>query len=241
MVVPAAIAQLVERFEEQSDTYLSPKYNETQARREFIDPFFKALGWDIDNTQGFSEAYKDVVHEEAITVAGSHRAPDYSFRVGGTRKFFLEAKKPAISISIEDKAAFQLRRYGWSAKLALSVISSFRELALYDCRIKPEKNDKPTVARILYMTYDQYADRWDEIANVLSKTAVYKGAFDRFIESTKLKKGTAEVDDAFLAEIEKWRDILARNIALRNPALHQQHLNFAVQATIDRIIFLRNL
>ena len=47
------------------------------------------------------------------------------------------------------------------------------------------------------------------------------------------------MDAAFLAEIERWRDLLAHNIALRNPALSQRELNFAVQQTIDRIIFLR--
>ena len=55
----------------------------------------------------------------------------------------------------------------------------------------------------------------------------------------KGKKGTDEVDDAFLKEIESWRDVLARNIALRNPKLTVRELNFAVQRTIDRIIFLR--
>ncbi|MFA4964407.1 MAG: N-6 DNA methylase, partial [Thermoleophilia bacterium] len=61
----------------------------------------------------------------------------------------------------------------------------------------------------------------------------------RYADSTKAKKGTAEVDKAFLAEIELWRDALARNLALRNPGLSQRELNYAVQATIDRIIFLR--
>jgi len=69
--------------------------------------------------------------------------------------------------------------------------------------------------------------------------AVYKGSFDRYAESTKRKRGTAEVDAAFLKEIEGWREALARNIALRNPKLSQRELNFAVQRTIDRIIFLR--
>ena len=39
--------------------------------------------------------------------------------------------------------------------------------------------------------------------------------------------------------IEDWRDLLARNIAIRNPDLSQRELNFAVQRTIDRIVFLR--
>ena len=43
----------------------------------------------------------------------------------------------------------------------------------------------------------------------------------------------------FLKVIEEWREFLARNIALRNENLSTRELNFAVQKTIDRIIFLR--
>jgi predicted type IV restriction endonuclease len=43
------IAALVERFERNIEAYHSPAYNETQLRREFIDPFFEALGWDVAN------------------------------------------------------------------------------------------------------------------------------------------------------------------------------------------------
>src|SRR6266487_3494817 len=66
MGVPAEIRDLTERFERNLDAYRSPQYNETQLRREFLDPSFKALGWDIDNEQGYAEAYKDVIHEDAI-------------------------------------------------------------------------------------------------------------------------------------------------------------------------------
>ncbi len=48
-----------------------------------------------------------------------------------------------------------------------------------------------------------------------------------------------EVDDVFLKEIGQWRADLARVLALRNRELSPRELNFAVQKTIDRIIFLR--
>lgn len=92
MQPPKVVLDLVERFSLHFKSYKSPSYNETQVRREFIDPFWKALGWDIDNEQGYAEAYKDVVHEDAIRIAGNTKAPDYAFRTAGTRKFFLEAK-----------------------------------------------------------------------------------------------------------------------------------------------------
>ena len=71
MTAPKEVKRLVERFRENREAYLSRDYNETQLRREFLDPFFKALGWDVDNEQGYAEAYKDVVHEDAIKVGGA--------------------------------------------------------------------------------------------------------------------------------------------------------------------------
>ena len=239
MAAPDAVNRLVERFEHNHSAYLSPAYNETQLRREFLDPFFKALGWDVDNEAGHAPQYKDVVHEDAIKVGISTRAPDYSFRIGGQRKFFVEAKKPAVNLKDDPAPAYQLRRYAWSGKLPLSVLSDFQEFVVYDCRVKPAVTDKASVARTLYVPFEHYDERWDDIAGVFSKEAIYQGSFDRYAESTKAKKGTAEVDKAFLGEIEAWRDALARTIALRNPSLSQRELNYAVQATIDRIIFLR--
>ena len=236
---PPKLIELISRFDEQRETYRSGQYNETQVRREFIDPLFALLGWDIDNKQGNAEQYKDVIHEDAIRVGGLAKAPDYCFRIGGTRKFFVEAKKPAVNVREDISAAYQIRRYAWSAKLPLSILTDFEEFAVYDCRKRPEKGDSSATGRILYMTCAEYAKRWDEIASRFSKDAILKGAFDKFAESAKGKRGTTEVDAAFLAEIESWRDALARHLALRNPALTQRELNFAVQRTIDRIIFLR--
>lgn len=238
MSAPELIRTLVSRFAENRDVYCSSQYNETQLRREFLDPFFKALGWDIDNEQGYAETYKDVVHEDAIKVGGATKAPDYAFRIGGTRKFFVEAKRPSVGIKDDIDAAYQLRRYAWSSKLPLSILTDFEEFAVYDSRVRPNKDDKASTARTFYFTYDEYEEKWDEIAGIFSREAILKGSFDKYVETKKMR-GTAEVDAEFLAEIEKWRDELARNIALRNTGLSNRELNFSVQRTIDRIIFLR--
>ena len=98
MTPPAKVLELIERFERYLDAYKRPDYKEARVRVEFIDPFFKALGWDVHNRQGRGEHDKDVVYEDAIKIGGKTRAPDYSFRIGQERKFFLEAKKPAVSL-----------------------------------------------------------------------------------------------------------------------------------------------
>jgi len=239
METPQVVLDLVDRFECNRDAYCSNQYNETQARHEFIDPLFLSLGWDVNNAKGYAEAYKEVIHEDAIKVGGATKAPDYCFRIGGVRKFFVEAKRPGVNIKDDENAAYQLRRYAWSAKLPLSILTDFEEFAVYDCRIKPAKTDKASMGRVLYLTVDQYAEQWDEIEAIFSQEAIWKGSFDKYIESTKRKKGTAEVDTAFLKEIEAWRDVLARNISIRNVGLSNREVNFAVQRTIDRLIFLR--
>jgi type I restriction-modification system DNA methylase subunit len=235
----AQIETLVERFDRNRDAYKRVDYKETQVRIEFIDPFFEALGWDVRNTRGYAEPYKEVIHEDALKVSGATRAPDYCFRIGGTRKFFLEAKKPSVLLQGDVGPAYQLRRYAWSAKLPLSVLTDFEEFAVYDCQQRPKPSDGPAVARVKYLTYDQYLDHLEELYGVFSREAVPLGGFDRFVEGAIGKRGTGQVDTEFLKEIEGWRDLLARNLALRNRALSVHDLNFAVQHTIDRILFLR--
>ena len=238
MQAPASVIDLVKKFERNLHSYKSGIYNETQVRVEFINPFFEALGWDVYNKSGCSEQYKDVIHEFSLKTQEYSNAPDYLFKVGTMKKFFVEAKKPIIYIKEDIHPAYQLRRYAWSAKLPLSILTDFEEFAVYDCRLKPNQKDKASVARRLYYTFREYPDMWGEIHSKFSREAVLQGEYDKFAEGGTRVKGT-EVDDAFLREIEGWRDSLARNIALRNSRLSGGELNYSVQKIIDRIIFLR--
>jgi hypothetical protein len=239
MTAPDGLYELVERFERNKDAYRLGSYNETQVRVDFINPLFELLGWDVTNREGQPPAYQDVIHEDAIKVGGAHKAPDYGFRIGGQRKFFVEAKKPSVNLQESADPAFQLRRYAWSAKLPISILTDFEELAVYDCRITPNKEDRPTTARLNFYMADSYVDVWDELAGTFSKEAVLHGSLNAFADTAKAKRGTATVDAVFLREIESWREHLARDLAVHNPDLTRRELNYAVQMTIDRIIFLR--
>jgi hypothetical protein len=146
MTAPAKILQLVKRFDDNADDYRAALYGEAQTRIEFINPFFESLGWDIDNTRGAAEKYKDVIHEAAVKIGGAVKAPDYCFRFGGNPTFFLEAKKPSVNIHDDPAPAFQLRRYAWTAKLTLSILTNFEGFAVYDCRVRPVYTDKASAA-----------------------------------------------------------------------------------------------
>ncbi|HQN31102.1 MAG TPA: N-6 DNA methylase, partial [Methanothrix soehngenii] len=236
---PQEIIELVDQFSRRINEYRSSLYNETELRNEFVNPFFAALGWDMKNRQGLAGDLKEVKVEESIRVEESVKNPDYSFRLGRSRKFFVETKKPSINIEAGIYPAFQLRRYAWSARLSLSILTDFEEFAVYDCRAEPNKTDKPGKGRLVYLQYDQYVERWDEIAALFSKEAVLAGSLERFIEAIPEKRGNKRVDAALLDEISGWREALAASLARRNPDLSQSDLNFAVQRTIDRLLFLR--
>src|SRR5271157_5726734 len=107
------LAELIETFNNNLQQYQQIGYKEAHVRKEFIDKFFKLLGWDVDNVQGLAEQYKEVINEDAIKISGKTKAPDYAFRIGGTRIFFVEAKKPSVNIKEDIDPAFQLRRYAW--------------------------------------------------------------------------------------------------------------------------------
>ena len=75
---PPQVKALVDRFDQNIDSYQSQAYNETQVRLEFINPFFETLGWDVANKQGYAEPYKDVIHEDAVKVGGATKAPVFT-------------------------------------------------------------------------------------------------------------------------------------------------------------------
>jgi predicted type IV restriction endonuclease len=159
---PEKVLSLVEVFERNADEYQSAHFNEAMLRQQFVNPLFKCLGWDMDNEQGYAEAYKEVIHEASLKIGGATKAPDYSFRIGGTPKFYLEAKKPSVNLKDDPAPAFQLRRYAWSAKMPLSILTNFKEFAVYDSRFKPAQTDKASTARILYLRCAEFAAAWDE-------------------------------------------------------------------------------
>ena len=241
MVVPETIQPLVDKYTFHRDAYIrgQEKYNEAQLRQDFTDPFFHALGWDVNNNKGHSEAYREVMHGEPIRIRGTTYFFDYTFRIGGIRKFIVETKKPSVRIKDDADSALQLRRYAWNAKLPLSILTNFEEFAIYDCTIKPEHGDTAAKGRIEYFAYNEIPAKWEYLVSVFSQDSILKGSFDKYASSQKGRKGTATVDDDILTEIESWRDALAKNIAIRNSTLSVDELNTVVQRTIDRIIFLR--
>ena len=99
------IHDLVAKYTEGRNHYLTERYNETEVRNEFLDP-------------ARPTHEREVLVEEPLKAgAGEHtKKPDYTFRLYSERKFFVEAKKPHVDISTDSAPARQCRRYGYTAK-----------------------------------------------------------------------------------------------------------------------------
>ncbi|MEN6511978.1 MAG: N-6 DNA methylase [Chloroherpetonaceae bacterium] len=234
------IASLIARFEEQYKVYTQTNYNEAQARIDYINPLFEALGWDVHNRKGKPESYREVIYEDKIVVEESQRAPDYAFcQKNGKRLFFLEAKKPSVGLWNTIYPAYQVRRYGWNAQLDISIVTDFEEFAVYDCRTKPNETDQAYVARIKYISFRDYLNEFDFLWDNFSKENCTSESLSKLAIATGKIKGTETVDKEFLKSLDRWRTLLAEDIAPQNPNLDEDEINFAVQQTIDRIIFLR--
>lgn len=235
------IAELVRNFQRNEADYLRAAYNETQARTDFITPLLKAFGWDVYNDAGHPIALREVIEEATVEVGEERlsKKPDYELRLARQRKMFVEAKKPSVRIDRNRDAAFQTRRYGYSASLPISILTNFHQLAVYDCLSAPTETDEAHVARLLLIKYDEFEVRFDELWPLLSRLAVYSGDFDRRFAVDVSSHGTEQFDGLFLRQVRSWRERLACDIHANTPGLSTNELTYAVQLFLSRIVFLR--
>ena len=237
------VAEIVKTY---SDNYLQfqrATYNETQVRVDFVNRFFKLLGWDINNERGLPQHLREVTHEATVLVEedGVHRSkkPDYSFKVGTEVLYFLETKKPAVNLTVDAAPAFQLRRYGWSGNLKISVLTNFTDLYIYDCSVRPREGDDIGVAMIAHFHFDEYVDKFEEIYNLLSKESVLNGEFERHFNNIHGALRREPFNQYFLDQIRTWRKMLGEDILRNNPGVDNETLNIFVQRILNRTIFLR--
>lgn len=237
--IPDFLRAKVANFAERHHELTRDAYKEASTRIEFIDQLVIALGWDVNNSAGQAERFKEVVVEPLQEIEGHKRAPDYAMRIDGRRQFFIEAKKPSMWIKKYKEPAFQARRYAWSAQLPIVILTNFREIAVYDGRLRPQLDDPTTRGRVLYMTYDELESRWSELYDLVARDSVISGSLDRYVVDSGNKGGTERIDRVFLRDLEDARQELLAHVAERNTGLTDAQLLRSIQLTLDRMIFLR--
>lgn len=238
----ATVEKLISKFEADKSYYQSERYNETLLRSDFLDPLFESLGWDINNTSGLSISEREVLLEESLRDGGVEhtKKPDYTFRLFAERKFFLEAKKPSVNILTNPNPAKQVRRYGFTAGLRISVLSNFEYLAIYDMSVPVGSDDTASKARVKLYHYTEYAKYFEELSYFLGRDSVYDGTFDKEWQNISGETSQkAPFDNYFLNQINSWRIMIGREILKVMPDINMDSLNDTVQSYINKILFLR--
>src|ERR1017187_5412270 len=174
------VNQLAADFKANEKFYLSHAYQEAEARRDFIDKFLVAFGWDVNHdTQ--KNPYEQEVKVERKDHGVSQRRADYAFYVAPNfrdGKFYIEAKKPFGDIATPDNY-FQTVRYGWNSQTPVAALFDFEQFEIVDCRFKP---DLATALQhnLKRFQYTEYADpeKLAEIYWLFSREAVAGGALE---------------------------------------------------------------
>ena len=231
---------LAKKFICNYEYYKTDSYNETELRNDYLNPFFKLLGWDIYNEKGLPPHLREVVHESVVYDEDSKKHPDYLFKTGTVPKFFLEAKKPAVHIENSQDSAFQARRYGWNGNHPISLLSNFKFTAIYDTTIIPKHGENANIARLRIYDIDDIESWIDEFYDVFSYQSVINGSLEKTFGSGKKKRQGVSFDDFFLTQIKRWRDLIAADIVSSNPSIRNDVLNLYVQKILNRVLFLRS-
>lgn len=235
------VKALIEKFQNEINYYEKTSYSEAQVRLDFIDPLFSLLGWDINNSSGKLANEREVIVEETLkNEKSTHgKRPDYTFRSFSERKFFVEAKKPSIDVVNGADEAKQIRRYGFTAKLPISVLTNFEYLIIYDCSTPVAEADSSSHSVIARYHYTEYADKFEEISLKLGKESVYNGNFDNEWKDIEAKIEKLNVNILFLDQINRWRLNLAKSFINIKGETSEDELNDLVQSYLNSIIFLR--
>jgi hypothetical protein len=111
MPIPPRLPERIATFPAHRESCQATDCKEFRFRAEFLHPLFAEQGWGITNKAGYAEADKGIVHEHTLKFSGVGTvAPDLSLRIGGTRKFFVEPKKPSVSIKDDRRPPTATRR-----------------------------------------------------------------------------------------------------------------------------------
>lgn len=229
------LTQLVSQFETaMADGQLNGASEETV--RGWLNELLAVFGWDVKNTREIhQERTLGHAERERLKAIGSHNVrPDYTFLSGNVRLAFLDAKALGVDIGSDASAAFQIRSYGWSIGATFSVLTNFKELAIYDCTVKPDITQPASFARLHFLSCKDYTDRFATLNAYLGRESVMRGM------KPVSNRNSISLDTAFAKVLCDFRVHLAKAI------MHSQQNRYSLEAVglwaqmlINRILFVR--
>jgi len=220
------IKKLIEKYEK-LDPAKRKKHNESMTCKDFILPFFQALGWDVYNNKSSDE----VLSEKQL----SGKRVDYAFNVDGVTKFYLEAKKFDVDLR-EERWSKQAIMYAWHKSVPWALLTDFESLRVFNAEWDEPNSEQSLVFEIPYKDY-----LTDERLWLISRESMLVGELDEYAEKNFKKPKREPVDKQLANDLMSWRDILFNNIRAWNykKKIGDKQLAEVVQKLLNRLIFIR--
>src|SRR3990172_8853884 len=197
--------------------------NEMQTRLGYILPLFRALGWDTSNLNELSP-------EEKV----SRGWVDFSFRIGGVPRFFLETKRADENLN-DPRWVKQAIDYAWTKNVTWALLSDFEGLRVFNAEWK-EAN--PFRAEFLNFDLETYLSDFDRLW-WLSREQTAAGRLDAEAEKVGKKTRRLPVSQHLFDDLKTWRAHLFRDLKGFNPHYTAAQVDEAVLRILNRLIFIR--
>ena len=222
------IQKLIEKFERVKAQGKYKTYNEENTKKDFILPLFRALGWNVDDSE-------EVKAEEKV----SKKRVDYAFRINGVVKFYLEAKSLKEYLS-DPKYAKQAIEYAWNKSVTWAILCNFEGIRVFNAEWKWDEK-RPTRNSFLDLRYNDFLDSSFQYLTWLSRESCEQGVLDKNAATLGKKTKKLPIDKQLLADFTEYRNILTKDILKYNQSknLSQDNLDEIVQRILDRLIFIR--
>jgi predicted type IV restriction endonuclease len=159
------LTRITSSFHKGLASYRGEGYDEAALRNDFLNPLWRALGWDVENKEGLAQSLREVQIESRVHIAGRKKRADYLFRTGGLERFVCEAKKPREELSKKD--AYQAQRYAFNLKLWVATLSNFEVMQLFVVGGKPEQDSPWDICKQWH--YTEYVKNAEEIWGLFSR------------------------------------------------------------------------
>jgi len=249
------VAALVADFAAGAKLHLSGSYSEAQARRDFIDRFLMALGWDVNHELQKDPCRQEVQLQRAVQTATAQRRADYALALApdfDSPVLYVEAKPPGAEIATPENC-FQIIRYANQSGHTIGLLTSFEQLLVIDCRYQAHL-DTATRGVVQAHHFRDYADRqkFAAIFHLVARPEVAQGAIAKYaaaLPKPKPRRGRATlghtacrpIDELLLETLDRLRQSLAGHLGLRNPALDCAAVAGISRRILDRLVLIRFL
>lgn len=216
------IEALVKKFKALSSTERKGM-NENATRQGYILPMFRALGWNVDNVN-------EVSPEEKV----SRGFVDFSFRLGGIPRYFLETKKASEDLN-DPRWVQQAIDYAWTKSVTWALLSDFEGLRVFNAEWK---ETDPFRAQFLDFDLDTYLADFERLW-WFSREETAAGRLDREADKVGKRVKRLPVSLNLFDDLKQWRSDLYKSLRGYNPLYSPAQIDEAVLRLLNRLIFIR--